>query len=243
MHKDSARVSWHAPRNLIRSVVMAATAIVLGGSMVAGQSASPGGGERELVPGEPLSPGVYRSAALGDVTFEVADDGWVTTVDAPGGGFGFVRAELPGSLDVARFEGEVFGETCDTQAIDATAEAFMGFVADAGGVASATEPAPVSVGGLDGLAVDITTREHPVCPGPALAWVVPTLGRFLVGPGSVTHIVALDAGDHVITIVVDAPAEGAEAVRAAAQGIIDSLSFQGVLIDRSPVPSVAAPAP
>ena len=224
-HRALAITSSRARRGLA-STLLASMAVVAMAVTAAGQSASPDVGAFALVTGESLSPGTYRSTSVGDTTF-VVGDGWISSYDVPGGGFGLVRADAPGTFDVARFEGDVLAEGCEPggATIAATPDALMGYIAGTAGIATATEPAPVAIGGLEGLSIDITTSEPAGCPGPALGWLVPTLGRFFILPDSASRIIALDAGDHVITIVVDAPIADAEAFMAAAQPIIDSLDF------------------
>jgi hypothetical protein len=237
-----------ARRTAARSIAVAGLlTLALGG--VADAQSPRASGHPASIPAEggPLVPGTYRSTAVGDTTFEVADGGWIGTYDVDGAGFGLVRDGVPGTLDITLFVGDVFAPECGEDgmrapvSIDPTPEALMRHIQASAGVTTVSASTPVTVGGLDGLMTDITTAEVADCPGPSLAWLVPVLGRFFVLPGSVTRIIALDGGDRTVVIIADAPTTDAEAFLGFAQPVIDSMAFGSPGVAASITPSLATP--
>ena len=84
------------------------------------------------------------------------------------------------------------------ESIPATAEAFIAHVSAIPFV-SASEPAPVDYGGLDGLAIDVSVEVPEACdPRQAWLWALPVVGEYHLADGQSARLIALEAGDDVI---------------------------------------------
>jgi hypothetical protein len=125
--------------------------------------------------------------------------------------------------------------------IEGTAEAMIGdLVARPGLVAS--EPVPVTIGGLDGLQVDLAmaadhTADCPFDPGvpsiPLIVDTVPSIGPFfgIGGPGERIRLIVLDRtdgqnGENVVLLIDAVDPAAFDALVAEAMPVIETFHFE-----------------
>lgn len=192
--------------------------------------------------GAPLEPGRYVDTSIGrDISFELGD-GWISDGPIEDDGLAIVRDEPGGPyLYIGQFVGEVFPPGCvDTQdeaqtqafvegitSIEETAAAFIGHIA-AMPELTTTEPVAVEVSGFPGLQLDVSAVDvDDTCVPPwAWLWVLPRSGDYHLTEGTVARIVALDADEQVVVIVMEAGADAdVDALLAQGDDILASMQI------------------
>lgn len=195
------------------------------GSSAPGSSDAPAGDAiaiADIGRGDALGPGRYVDTSIGrDISFDLGE-GWISDGPIPDDGLAIVRDE-PGApyLYIGQFLGQVFPPGCLTgdeeqdqafadgiTTIDATAAAFMEHLT-AMPELTATEPVATEVAGFPGLQLDVTAVEvDPACMPPwAWLWVLPVSGDYHFSDGTVARVVALDADEQVVVVVMEASPE------------------------------------
>jgi hypothetical protein len=172
--------------------------------------------------GAPLEPGRYVDTSIGrDISFDLGE-GWITDGPIPDAGLAIVRDE-PGApyLYIGQFLGQVFPPGCLTEneeqnqafqdgitTIDATAAAFMDHLAGLPELTT-TEPVATEVAGFPGLQLDVSAVEvDAACMPPwAWLWVLPVVGDYHFSDGTQARVVALDADEQVVVVVMEAGPE------------------------------------
>jgi hypothetical protein len=175
--------------------------------------------------GAPLEAGRYVDTSIGrDISFDLGD-GWTSDGPIPDAGLAIVRDE-PGApyLYIGQFIGDVFPPGCPVidQDDDPDAEAFFdgvssidttaaAFIEHLSGMAelTTTEAVPVQVSGYDGLQLDVSAVDvDDACiPQWAWLWVLPVVGDYHFSDGTIARVVALDADEQVVVVVMEAGPE------------------------------------
>jgi hypothetical protein len=169
--------------------------------------------------GAPLEPGRYVDTSIGrDITFDLGE-GWISDGPIPDAGLAIVREE-PGApyLYIGQFIGQIFPPGCITDdeeqsqafgdgitTIDTTAAAFMDHLT-AMPELTTTEPVATEVAGFPGLQLDVSAvAVDAACMPPwAWLWVLPVVGDYHFSDGTVARVVALDADEQVVVVVMEA---------------------------------------
>lgn len=152
--------------------------------------------------------GSYSTDVVGvDVSFEVAEPGWVGIPAIPGAGFGLDRAEAAGALFVVPFPGEVFSDPCSpdpVEPLEATAASFIGWIAEHPEL-DATTPVETTLGGHPALQVDVTSDVGDECPEfPRIwLWVLPEVGDYHLNEDQAARFLATDVGDTTVVVVIE----------------------------------------
>jgi hypothetical protein len=191
--------------------------------------------------GAPLEPGRYVDTSIGrDISFDLGE-GWISDGPIPDDGLAIVRDEPGGPyLYIGQFLGQVFPPGCLTEdeeqnqafgegvtTIDATATAFMEHLT-AMPELTTTEPVPVEVSGFPGLQLDVSAVEvDAACMPPwAWLWVLPVSGDYHLSDGTVARVVALDADEQVVVVVMEAgPEADMDALLAQGDEILASMQI------------------
>jgi hypothetical protein len=182
------------------------------------------------VVGGDLRPGRYRSTTTGlTVEFELAEAGWIGAEDIPETGFALVRPGIEGGVTVTHFPGEVFSEPCSpdaTEPIDASAEAFVGWLA-AHPELDAAEPEATTLGGHPATQLDVSAAVGEECPDfPRIwLWVLPTVGDFHLDEGEAARFIAADVGETTLVVVIETfdPSQQ-DALLEASEPLLDSMT-------------------
>jgi len=169
--------------------------------------------------GAPLEPGRYVDTSIGrDISFDLGE-GWISDGPVEDAGLALVRDE-PGSpyLYIGQFIGDIYPPGCATEdeeqrqafgdgitTIDATAAAFMDHLT-AMPELTTTEPVATEVAGFPGLQLDVSAVDvADTCMPPwAWLWVLPVVGDYHFSDGTVARVVALDADEQVVVVVMEA---------------------------------------
>ena len=183
------------------------------------------------IPEGPIPPGEYTSTSLGEtISFTVDAEGWMGSPDIPDVGLALTRQEIRGGVSITTFGGEVFAQPCSpdqTETIDATAAAFVAWLADHPEL-NATEPVETTLGGHPAVQLDVTSDVDPECPEtPRIwLWVLPVVGDFHLNEDEAARFIVADVDDTPTVVVIESfdPARQADLLEAA-QPILDSLTI------------------
>ncbi|MEX1072159.1 MAG: hypothetical protein WED86_00535 [Chloroflexota bacterium] len=209
-------------------VTMLAASCTAGSSLEPsiGEEPEPSTPETASEPGEPtprpcdpgfvcsgeLVPGEYTSTGTGvRITFTLAGEGWSGGEDTPGDGFALFNDAAVGGrhgISVVAYYGEVFSEVCSkepTEMIGTEAADLIAFLAAVEGV-DAGDPVDTRAGGLPAIRLDLTTVSP--CNDPDVGdrmwlWTIPS-GDFHFNDGEQVRVYAIDAGNVVVAIVIEA---------------------------------------
>ena len=197
----------------------------------------------------PLEPGTYADDSLGpEVRFSVAE-GWEMTgepIEEVGVQLGQEGVEAA-ALTITRFPGTVFAEPCvrdedfdayfaDTQMSEASAQGFIDRLA-ANPFLTVEEPTEIELGGWPGLQVDLTSSipEADCQPPVTFLWELPVVGEFHLVDRESARAIALDVGEDVIIIFVEAnPGVDWPAFLEASMPLLESLSITSPDAEASP---------
>jgi hypothetical protein len=159
-----------------------------------------------------LPAGRYSDTSLGIPIELDLGEGWLLAgAPLPGIGFALVREEAGEPyFALATFDGTVFDAPCRTEEnaatfgtaaepTEASAEGFIEHIR-AHPFVTASEPVPVEVAGLSGLAIDVSVDVPDECDPPfALLWALPDpVGEYHLAAGQVARLLALQNGEDVI---------------------------------------------
>lgn len=159
-----------------------------------------------------LEPGEYTSTSTGaTVTFTLAGEGWQGVEDISGDGFAIFNDAVGGQhgISVVAYYGEVFSDVCSrdaTEMIGTTADDFIAFLATVEGIHRGA-PLNLQIGGQPTTGMDLTT-ESP-CNDTNFGdrmwlWTLPTSGDFHFNDAEQVRVYAVDAGNAVVAIVIEA---------------------------------------
>jgi hypothetical protein len=159
-----------------------------------------------------LPAGRYSDTSLGIPIELDLGEGWLLAgAPLPGIGFALVREEVGEPyFALATFDGSVFDEPCltadngetfglDADGTEATAEGFIEHIR-AHPFVTSSEPEPVEVAGLSGLAIEVSVDVPLECEPPwAWLWALPDpVGDYHLADGQMARLLALQSGDDVI---------------------------------------------
>jgi hypothetical protein len=157
-----------------------------------------------------LAPGDYTSTGTGaSISFSLTDGSWSADADTPGVGFALYLQDPggPAGITVAPWAGVIFSDPCSPEPKETIGTApadLMGVITGFDGVTADT-PTNVTVGGLPGLMVNLTTSGP--CPDSGgKLWVFETSGgaTFNLRDATQARIYAVDAGSFTIVIAIEA---------------------------------------
>lgn len=180
-----------------------------------------------------LEPGTYTSDAFGPTVTIELDKEWASSGELPEVGFDLARPDgsQPEFISVVAFDGAVFGSACpdDAEEVEgeATARALADHLASVPSLTVVAGPEPIDVGGIEGLQLDVEVDAPDSCEIPVnFLWVLPEVGDFHLNEGEEARIVALDAGEDVVVIVIESFPEGDhEALLADAEAILGTMEI------------------
>lgn len=187
----------------------------------------------------PLAAGTYTDDSLGPIVTFSVEEGWdLSGPPIEEVGFDLMYGDSgPAAISVVAFDGIVFAEPCvtdgdveayfaDTVTLDATPEAFMQRLAE-NPFLTTSEPVSVTVGGADGLQVDLTSAIGAECDPPVtFLWELPLVSEFHLNDGESARVIALDVGGEVVVVFIEAfPGVDYPPFLEAAMSVVESMEL------------------
>lgn len=167
----------------------------------------------------PLAAGTYVDTSTGPSVVFTVDEGWeVTGEPLPGVGTELTPTGFDGAITLTTFDGNVFGQPCavkgrvdkllkNTEAIDPTAESFIGAMAAHRSLA-AQGPAETELAGMAALQLDVVSLPDKKCdPRTAFLWELPIVREYHVNNGTIARLIAADVGNETVVVVIEIPAK------------------------------------